>query len=316
MLDALQVRAKARVGAVVGVVVGVLAYVLFVVVRGQPADLAALYVVSLFVVAASTAVIVTVALVTRRLLRATIAVRRWIRRAATLGAGGGAVLALLATLGPALSVTVGDRVLPLYGTLLPLGGAGLLAGVWSLHAAHRPRAAYGSLGRAGWFVAAPSALLTWWVVAVEEAAVLGGPTVGVSSRALLVVLLTLSLGTSLLGAAALRVRAIPSAGALAALFALPVSLGGLTAALVLDGGSGLVGAYLDPASPSTVALLVPVGVAWTLVCRDLRAGRGVPPASAFGIDLVADGDAAGSDHPPADDGDGGERGRVPDAEPE
>jgi hypothetical protein len=45
LLRALSVRRKARVGAVAGVAVGVLAYLLFVVVRGQPVGLAALYVV-------------------------------------------------------------------------------------------------------------------------------------------------------------------------------------------------------------------------------------------------------------------------------
>jgi hypothetical protein len=304
MIEALQVRQKARVGAVVGVVVGLLAYALFVVVRGHSLRLAALYVVSVLVVASATTVLVTVVLVARRLLGATVDARRWIRRGGTAALAGGTLLGTFALLGPLFGRATGSVaatasgtavsnlptvVLTLYGWLLPACVAAVLAGAWAIHAAHRPQPGYGRLGLAGWVLTAPAAVFAWWVTVVEAGAFLGTALVRVTPVGLLAVLLALAAGTSLLGAAALRTQSMPVRGPLVALFALPLSLAGLTLTAVVDpGGTGVVATYLDPVAPPTAALALPVAVAWALLGADLRAGRGVPPADSFGIDLAAE----------------------------
>lgn len=294
LLEVLEVRRKARRGVAVGLAVGVLAYLLFVVVRGHPPDVAALYLVSVLVVASATAALVTVALVARTVLRATVDGRRWVRRGGTAGVGGGTLLTGLALAGPVLG-RLSPAPTAVYDWLLPVGVVGLAAGAWALHAAHRPLAGYGRLGLAGWLLTAPSALLTWWVVAVDGAVFLAARPTAVAPGGVVGVLLALAGGTSLLGAAALRAGALPVGGLLAALFALPLALGGLTLALLVEPG-GLAGAYLDGGPPAAL-LVLPTAVAWALTGRDLRAGRGVPPAEAFAVDLVP-----GEADQPGDDG--------------
>jgi hypothetical protein len=294
LLRALSVRRKAQVGAAVGVAVGLLAYLLFVVVRGQPVGLAALYVVSVLVVATATAALVTVTLVVRTVLRATVDTRRWIRRGGTAATVAGTALAVLSTAGPAVGrvaeTPTGSALAAAYGWTLPLAAAGLLFGVWAVHAAHCPRRGYGRVGLAGAGTAGVAAVLVWWVSAVDAGAFLGAGLERVSPTGFLTVTLALALGTTLLGAATLRARAMPTRGPLAALFALPVALAGTTVVVAIDPGAGLAGAYLDPPAPSTVALAVPTALAWALLGRDLRAGRGVPPESAFDVDLLPESD--------------------------
>jgi len=295
------VRHSARIGAVAGGALGIAAYLVFVVLQGRPLGLAALYVVSVFVVATATAVLVTVALIVRRLLRATIDARTWVRRGGTAALSGGTLLATLALAGPLLDhVGAPAIVATVYAWTVPVCAVGILCGTWALHAAHRSRPRYGRLGLVGAVVTGGATLLTWWLVAIEGTVFLARPLVQVSATAFTGVLVALGAGTSLLGAATLRAAAMPRRGPLAALFALPVALAGLTAAVTLAPG-GLAGAYLSPPAPPTALLAAPIGVAWTLVGVDLRAGRGVPPAEAFGIDLVAAArDTDGDGEPPVE----------------
>lgn len=296
LLETLDVRRKARTGVVAGVVVGVLAYLVFVVARGQPAPVAALYLVSVFVVASSTAVLVTVALVVRTVVRATVDLGTWVRRGGTIAAAGGGLLATLTVVGPAVSRIAGDGlrlyfgemsipVAPLYDWLVPACTVALLCGAWALHAAHRSRAGYGRLGLLGWVVTATATLLAWWVTAVEVGPYRGARLESLSPLGFLVVFLALAVGTGLLGAASLRAGAMPIRGPLLALFAPALTLTGLTVVLGVD-TTGLVAAYLDPPAPSAVALTTPTALAWVLFGLDLRAGRGVPSADTLGIDLV------------------------------
>ncbi len=304
LFEALEVRQKARVGVVAGFALGVAAYVVFVIVRGQPPRLAALYVVSVFVVGTATAALVTVALVVRRLLRATVDARKWVRRGGSAATGAGALLGALAIGGPVLDdAGASSLVATAYGWALPVCAVGLVCGTWAVHAAHRSQQGYGRLGLVGAVVAGAGALLTWWVVAIEGTVFLARPVQQVSATALTAVLFALGVGTSLVGAATLRAGAMPRRGPLVALFACPVALAGLTAVVTLAPG-GLVGAYLDPPAPPTAVLATPVGVAWAVLGADLRAGRGVPPAEAFGIDLVAavsDGDSPANPSAPRDE---------------
>ena len=287
LFEALEVRRNARVGAVAGFALGIAAYLVFVVVRGQPLRLAALYVVSVFVVGTATAFLVTVALVVRRLLRATVDARKWVRRGGTAAAGGGGLLAVLALAGPLVGHLGAPPVVEtVYAWALPVCAVGLLSGTWAVHAAHRSRPGYGRLGLVGAVVAGGGALLAWWLVAIEGTVFLASPLEQVSATAFTGVLVALGVGTSLLGAATLRAGAVPRRGPLLALFVLPVVLAGLTAAVSVA-PDGVGGAYLDPPAPPTAVLTAPVGVAWAVLGVDLRAGRGVPPAAAFGIDLVA-----------------------------
>jgi len=296
------VRHYARVGAVVGVALGVVAYLVFVVGSGRPPGLAALYVVSVFVVATATATLVTVALVVRRLLRATVDARTWIRRGGTVALGAGTVLATLALAGPLLgAVDAPSTVETAFAWASPACAVGLLYGVWAVHATHRPRPGYGRLGLAGAVTTGIATALAWWLLALEGTVLLARAPVQVSPTALTGVLLALAAGTSLLGAATLRAGTVPRRGSLVALFALPLALAGLTAAVTLAPG-GPAGVYLSPPGPPTAVLVAPVGLAWGLLGVDLRAGRGVPPAGTFGVDLVVADDgpdaANGTTEPP------------------
>ncbi len=297
LFEALEVRRNARIGAVVGIALGVAAYLMFVVLQGRPLRLAALYVVSVVVVATATAVLVTVALVVRRLFRATVDARKWVRRGGTAALCAGALLAALALVGPLLGyVGAPSGVVTVYGWALPACAVGVLSGTWAVHAAHRSQPGYGRLGLVGAVVAGGAVLLTWWVLAIESTVFLARPLSQVSATALTGVLVALGAGTSLLGAATLRAAAMPRRGPLLALFTLPLALAGLTVAVSVAPG-GLADAYLDPPAPPTAALATPVGVAWALLGADLRAGRGVPPAAAFGIDLVAAATSGDRDSP-------------------
>ncbi len=260
----LGVPRNARIGAVVGVLVSAFAYVSFVLLPGASLDQALSYLVLAFVILVSTAALVTLALTLRTAVRMTMSPPRWIRRSGTAALAGGAVWAVLAAAAPlAASTPVG---LAVYGWL-PVFVLGPLAGAWGVHVTHHDDE--GFPGLAGALLAGIGLLFVGWLAASDPAAFLGRP-VRAEPRTLLATLLLALAGTWLVGADALRVGRLPTAVSLAALFALPVALAGLTVLAAADLGSYSV-------VPTGIAL----GGAWAAVGYALRTGRGVPPAEAF-----------------------------------
>jgi hypothetical protein len=278
LVDALDVRRNAKLGVLASVLLTVAAYGFFVLIPNQGGAISGyrptarpLYLVLAFVVLVSTAMLVTVALTVRNVVRMTMSPPKWIRRGGTAAVVGGVTLAVLAALGP-LAGVVG--LTPAYGQLLLLTCLLLVYGVWAVHAAHRRR--YGYHGAAGAFLAAAGFVAVGWVALVDPSGFLGEGLERVDRSLFLGANLLALGGVSLLGSGVLRVGAVPAPASLGLLFTLPVGLAGLTAVTYAQ-------------APALVFLPfgVTLGVAWTAVGFELRRGRGVPPAESFdpGIDL-------------------------------
>jgi hypothetical protein len=281
LIEALDVERHAKVGVVAGVALAVLGVVL---IESSPnrAGIGLKDLVLVFVVVVSTALLVTVLLTVRSVLRLTMSPPKWIRRGGSLATGGGGLLVVLGVLGAVLG---SGPLLPVYVRLLPLLALALLGGVWAVHAANRHR--YGYPGLAGAVAAGAGVALLSWFATIETGAYLGGPLEQVQPIApggitvsaydvFLGVNFGAALGTTLLGLALLRDGTVPQWPALGLSFVLPVELAAVTAVVELQ-SFGLL----------SVALLVPPGVAWFATGRAFRSGRGVPPAEAFETDLPA-----------------------------
>jgi hypothetical protein len=282
LIDALDVERHAKVGVVVGFAFALLGVLLISSspYRGGigPKDL-----VLGFVVVVSTALMVTVLLTVRAVVRMTMSPPKWIRRGGAVAMGAGWVLAGLGLFG---TVAGAGYLEPVYARVVPLASIALLYGVWAVHAANRRR--YGRFGLAGATLAGVGVVLLAWFTAIETGAYLGGglerfqPALvrGVSLSASSVFLganLAALAGTTLLGLGLLRAGTLPQRTSLASAFCLPASLAGVT-----------VAASLQVPELLSLALLVPVALAWIAVGRALRDGRGVPPADAFAVEVGGD----------------------------
>lgn len=282
LIDALDVERHAKVGVVVGFGFALLGVLL---ISSSPyrGGFGARDLVLGFVVVVSTALMVTVLLTVRSVVRLTMSPPKWIRRGGAVAMGAALVVAVLGLLGP----LVGTGPLePVYARVLPLASIGLLYGVWAVHAANRRR--YGTFGLVGAVLAGVGVVLLAWFTAIETGAYLGGelerfrPAAvrGVSLSASSVFLagnLAALAGTTVLGLALLRAGTLPERAALALTFSFPVSLGGLTVAASIQ-FPGLL----------SLALLVPTALAWIAVGYALRNGRGVPPAEFFEVEVRED----------------------------
>jgi len=296
---ALGVPRNGKIGVALGVAFATAVYLLFVVWLPQSDRSSPLLIVLAFVIAVSTALLVATALTVRNVARMTADLPKWIRRGGVAGIVGGA--AWVAASLPAVAVTagagVGDATLAVAGFLYPLPPLLILPAAWAVHARNRHTGAYprlpagladsipgvrpddlaGLVGGTAFVLTATGLLLLARTGAVRPAAFLGVPT-GMTPGAFFTVNAIALLGTSLLGAGALRAGVGPIAGPLALLFALPAGLAGLTAVSVL-GVEAL----------STSLLAVALGLPWATMGRVLSEGGGVPPVERFRPPVVRQG---------------------------
>lgn len=290
-LSALGVPRNGKIGASLGLAFAIAIYVVFAVLPAEPASPPPLLLVLAFVVAVSTAFLVTGALTVRNAARMTADIPKWIKRGGTTGLIGGVLWTVAATpvllsVGFPESVTFLHRVM---GFILPLPPLGICCGAWAIHARNRHTGAYprlpkeladslpginpgdvaGAIGAVAFTTAMAGLLLVATIATTHPGLYLGlpvtlRPSVFVGANLLALV------GTSLLGAGALRADVGPRSGPIGLLIAVPVGLAGLTLLAVIGRGD------LAPGVLSTV-----LGLPWVAMGWILHEGGGIPPVERF-----------------------------------
>lgn len=283
-MAALRVVHNGKVGVVTGVAFAALTYGVFVLLPGASATDAALNLVLAFTIAVGTAILVTLILTARRAAALTMNPRKWVRRGGTAAVVGGMVWAVAGLAAPVvatvLSVGPTDYALPGvlgggYALALSVAPFLIIGGVWALHTVHRAEYArlgpvVGVVAALGAVVAAVGFVLAGWVAFVDAPAYLGAFARGVPFRTFAIVVGLVGLGSTVQSGVALGLGRLARGPTIALLLTFPMTLAGLTAVVIVD-APALV-------APATT---VPLGLGWTAVGRELRAGRGVPSRERF-----------------------------------